>query len=223
MNISTVQRGLTRRESVLIGPKAFPAELDIPANSIGIVVLADDSQCSQRSSQHLYVARVLRSFGLGTLRFDLVTAWEALDRHPVLDVPLLGARVNEALTWLGQRSDLAGIPLGLLGAGEGAAPTLLAAAREPEQVGAVVLCGGRLDLAGAYLTRLRVPTLLMVGSEDVKVLGYARAALHAMHCTKKLEVLPGTTCSFEEPGTLDVAAGLAGHWFEQYLPRQESP
>lgn len=212
---------LARRESVLIGSQAVPVELEIPANTIGIVVLAEASERGQRSTRNLFVAQVLRSYGLGTLLFDLLTEPETLDHHPVFDIPLLGARVTEALLWLRQRTDLADIPIGLFGTRTVAAAALLAAAGAPAQVGAVVSCGGRPDLAGAHLTRVRAPTLLIVGGEDSAVLEFNRLALRAIPCTKKLEVVPGATHLFDQPGTLDVAAGLAGHWFEQHLPHQE--
>lgn len=226
MSIRELHRGsrLTRRESVLIGSLALPGELEIPANTIGIVVMAEDGGSSQRSAQNLFVAQVLRSYGLGTLLFDLLTELEMHDRHPVLDdIPLLGTRVTEALFWLGQRNELAGIPIGLMGTRTGAAAALLAAACEPERVGAVVVRGGRPDLAGAHLARVRAPSLLIVGSEDFEGLEFNRSALRAMSCTKKLAVVPGATYLFEAPGTFDVAAGLAGHWFEQHLPPKEPP
>lgn len=214
---------LARRESVLIGSLALPGELDIPANTIGIVVLAEGNGGSSRSAQNLFVAQVLRSYGLGTLSFDLLTELEAAhDRHPVLDdVPLLGARVTEALFWLGQRNELAGIPIGLMGTRTGAAAVLMAAACEPERVGAVVAHGGRPDLAGACLARVLAPSLLIVGSEDFEVLELKRSALRAMSCPKKLAVVPGATDLSDAEGTFDVAAGLAGHWFEQHLPRRD--
>lgn len=224
MSLRELQRASprARRESVLIGPRALHGELETPANTIGIVVFAEASE-SERSTRNLFIAQVLRSYGLGTLMFDLLTEPEALDRHHLSDIPLLGARLTEALFWLGQRSDLAEIPIGLLGIRTGAAAALLVAACEPERVDAVVARGGRPELAAAYLNRVRAPTLLMVGGDDLEALELNRSALRAMPCTKKLEVVPGASHLFEEPGTVDVAAGLAGHWFEQHLPHKGLP
>lgn len=205
---------------MLIGPKALPGELHLPANAIGIVVFSESTENSQRSTRNQFIAQVLRSYGLGTLLFDLLTAPEALDRLHVFDIHLLRARVTAALSWLDQHSELADIPIGLFGSHTGAAAALQVAAHEPERVGAVVLRGGRPDLAGADLARVRAPTLLMVGSKDLEVLEFSRSALRAIPCTKKLEVVPGSSELFDEPGALDVAASLAGHWFEQHLPRK---
>lgn len=212
-----------RSESVRIGAQALPGLLEMPASPIGIVVFVHDSGGARRSVRNLFFAKVLRSYGLGTLLFDLLTEQEAIERQDVFDIPFLGARLVEAISWLGSHSDLARIPVGLLGDGAGAAAALLVAAREPERVAAVVSRGGRPDLARAYLPRVRAATLLIVGSKDPEVLEFNRSVLGALPCKNRLDIVPDATHLFEEPGTFDVVAGLAGHWFEQHVPGKESP
>lgn len=225
MNIGMMQRPGTveRSESVLIGAQALPGLLEMPASPIGIVVFAHDSGSSRHSTRNLFFAKVLRSYRLGTLLFDLLTEQEAIERQDVFDVPFLGARLAEATFWLASRSELAGIPIGMFGAGTGAAAALLVAAREPERVGAVVSRGGRPDLARAYLPRVHASTLLIVGGKDPEVLESNRSALGILPCRKRLDIVPDATHLFEEPGALDVVAGLAGHWFEQHVSGKESP
>jgi putative phosphoribosyl transferase len=196
---------------------ALPGELKLTENPIGMVVFSHGSDSSRHSPRNQFVAQVLRSYGLGTLLLDLLTAQEAQDRKNVFDIPFLGRRVIEAVKWLKARDGLEQLPIGLFGASTGAAAALMAAAQLPAPIAAVVSRGGRPDLARPYLAKVRAPTLLIVGSEDPEVLALNRLALEALACPKKLEVVPGATHLFEEPGTLDVAASLAGHWFERHL------
>jgi putative phosphoribosyl transferase len=223
MSMPLLHRKVTpgRHESVMVGAQALPGELDIPANAIGIVLLVEDGEGSWSSQRKLFVTQVLRSYGLGTLLLDLLAERASLDPRPGFDIPLLGVRVREARTWLGQRNDLAGVPLGLFGAGDGAVAVLQAAACLPDLVGAVVSCGGRPDLAGAHLSRLRSPTMLIVEAEKFEVLEFNRSVLRAIQCEKKIEVIPREGGWLEEPDSLGIVAGLAGHWFEQHFSRQQ--
>lgn len=208
-------------DTVRIGAMALPGVLKLPDNPVGIVVFAHGSGSSRHSPRNQFVAQVLRSYSLGTLLMDLLTAQEAQDRKNVFDIPLLGHRVLEALKWLKAHDGLEQLPIGLFGASTGAAAALLAAAQRPTDIAAVVSRGGRPDLAPLDLGRVIAPTLLIVGGEDAEVLALNRLALEALSCPKKLEVVPGAKHLFEEPGTLDVAASLAGHWFERHLSQSE--
>jgi len=209
-----------RQEPVEIGPKCLPGELAMPATS-GLVVFAHGSGSSRLSPRNQYVAEVLRARGLGTLLFDLLTDAEAADRRNVFDIQLLGTRVGEALDWLAARQDLRKIRVGLFGASTGAAAALVAAAERPDAVAAVVSRGGRPDLAGTRLRAVRAPTLLVVGGDDEVVLQLNREALRALDCEKRLEVVPGATHLFEEPGKLEAAATLAADWFVGHLARAD--
>lgn len=215
-----MKRGL---ESVLIGDLALPGELEVPQSPLGIVVFAHGSGSSRHSPRNQYVAQVMQSYGLGTLLFDLLTEPEARDRNNVFDIALLGERVTDALAWLAQRPGLENTPIGLFGASTGAAAALVAAARTPS-VCAIVSRGGRPDLAGKYLSNVRAPTLLIVGGEDREVLALNQAAMRILppSCPKKLEIVPGATHLFEEPGTLEIAASLAGHWFEHHFSKDQT-
>jgi putative phosphoribosyl transferase len=205
------------REAVRIGPRGLEGELVLPVHPSGIVVFAHGSGSSRLSPRNSFVADVLHSHHLATLLFDLLSDAEAADRGNVFDIELLGARVEAALDWLAQRDDVAQLRVGLFGASTGAAAALRAAAEHPGRVDAIVSRGGRPDLAGASLARVQAPTLLIVGGRDAEVLELNRAALRAMGCSKRLEIVPGATHLFEEPGTLDAAAHLAGEWFETHL------
>jgi len=204
-------------EAVQIGSLGLPGELVLPPEPIGVVAFAHGSGSSRLSPRNLFVARVLHDHHLGTLVFDLLTEAEADDRGNVFNIGLLGARIEAALDWLALRSGVSGLRVGLFGASTGAAAALRAAADRPAQVAAVVSRGGRPDLAGDRLTRVSSPTLLIVGGLDTEVLRLNRAALRAMTCRKRLEIVPGASHLFEEPGTLDAAAHLAGAWFETHL------
>jgi pimeloyl-ACP methyl ester carboxylesterase len=168
------------------------------------------------------VAERLHGLGLGTLLFDLLDRVEAADRSTVFDIPLLGERLADVVAWLAQRSPAARI--GLFGASTGAGAALWAAGGGAD-VGAVVSRGGRPDLAGARLESVTAPTLLVVGGADTTVLALNRRAQAQMTGACRLEVVPGAGHLFEEPGTLEAVADLAGRWFLAHLvePRSGSP
>ncbi len=210
-------RSVVERELVRIGALGLPGELELPASPLGIVVFAHGSGSSRLSPRNLFVASVLHGHRLGTLLFDLLSDAEAADRRNVFDIDLLGARVVTTLDWLAERRGVASLHVGLFGASTGAAAALYAAAERHGHVGAVVSRGGRPDLAAERIGRVDAPTLLIVGGLDTEVLQLNRAALRAMTCRKRLEIVPGATHLFEEPGTLDAVAHLAGAWFETHL------
>lgn len=196
---------------------SLPGILAIPANTIGIVAFAHGSGSSRLSPRNAAVASHLNSAGLATLLFDLLTPGESADRANVFDIELLGGRLELVCRWLAARPESRGMPIGLFGASTGAAAALVAAAAQPDLVAAVVSRGGRPDLAGSALPRVDAATLLIVGSLDTVVLDLNRRALAAMRGDHELTVVPGATHLFEEPGTLDQAAGLARDWFVAHL------
>jgi pimeloyl-ACP methyl ester carboxylesterase len=213
----------TRRQQVRIGSPARPGELGMPPQARALVLFAHGSGSSRLSPRNRSVAGVLQAQHLATLLFDLLTDDEAADRRLVFDVELLGERLEQALDWAAAQAPLGALPVGLFGASTGAAAARRAAARRPERVGAVVSRGGRPDLAARWLPLVTAPTLLIVGGADPWVLQCDRQALRALGCKKRLEVVPGASHLFEEPGTLDSVAQLAAAWFGAHLAARRPP
>jgi len=199
---------------------ALGGRLAVPAGARGVVLFAHGSGSSRHSPRNRRVADALNDAGLGTLLVDLLTAEEdAVDvatREHRFDVPLLAGRVLTASDWVERDERTAGLPLGYFGASTGAAAALVAAA-ERAQVRAVVSRGGRPDLAGEALERVRAPTLLVVGERDPAVLELNREAAGRIRAETSLEIVPGASHLFEEPGTLDRAITLARDWFVRHL------
>jgi len=191
--------------------------LAIPADAPGVVLFAHGSGSSRRSPRNRFVARQLQQAGLATLLMDLLEEDEAEDRDKVFDVELLAARLAAASRWLAADPRTRALALGLFGASTGAAAALIAAAEDPARVSAVVSRGGRPDLAAAWLSRVRAPTLLIVGERDVPVRDWNESALRRIAAPKELAIVPRATHLFEEPGTLEEAAGHACRWFARYL------
>jgi putative phosphoribosyl transferase len=208
-------------EPVLIGPRGLRGEWVRPPGALGWVVFAHGSGSGRGSPRSRLVASILHEHRLATLLFDLLGEDEAIDRARAFDIALLAQRVIEALDWLRQdlpRPQATGARrVGLFGASTGAAAALQAAAQQPGAVGALVSRGGRVDLAAQFLPKVRAPTLLIVGGADREVLRLNRAALPALPCEKRLEIVPGASHLFEEPGALDAVAHLAAHWFACHL------
>jgi putative phosphoribosyl transferase len=190
--------------------------LTLPRHAHSVVIFAHGSGSSRHSPRNQFVAGELNAAGLGTLLFDLLTPHEALDREKVFDIELLADRLVTVTRWLRAQPELAHMSVGYFGASTGAAAALCAAAEDPA-VQAVVSRGGRPDLAIKWLDAVRAPTLLIVGSADVQVLELNRQAAAAMSCEHRIAVVPGATHLFEEPGTLEAAAGLARDWFLRHL------
>jgi putative phosphoribosyl transferase len=201
--------------------ESLHGDLRLPDAPRGLVLFAHGSGSSRKSPRNRFVADVLVHAGLGTLLFDLLTPdEEAVDvytREHRFDIPLLTRRLSGATEWvLGQR-ELGFLPLGYFGASTGAAAALAASCDWPEVL-AVVSRGGRPDLAGPALPRVTAATLLVVGGDDDIVIGLNREALARMRCEARLEIVPGATHLFEEPGTLEKAAALAAGWFAGHFP-----
>ncbi|KRE64206.1 phosphoribosyl transferase [Arthrobacter sp. Soil736] len=193
--------------------------LNLPRPAAGVVVFAHGSGSGRHSPRNRFVASVLQQAGLGTLLLDLLSPGEELDRANVFNIELLARRLTAATGWLGSRPDTDSCSVGYFGASTGAGAALWAAAEQGEKIGAVVSRGGRPDLAGPWLSLVRAPTLLIVGSADHRVLELNRGAQALMRCPTRLELVQGATHLFEEPGTLEQAAVLARDWFVQYLLR----
>jgi len=200
-----------------LGGVSLGGALTLPESGGGVVVFAHGSGSSRFSPRNRQVAGVLHAAGVGTLLVDLLTEdEEQVDlrtRELRFDIALLGERVIGAVDWTAAQAQ----PLGVFGASTGAAAALVAAAERPELVGAVVSRGGRPDLAAEALSRVRARTLLIVGSEDPLVLDLNRHAMERLEAETRLEVVPGASHLFEEPGTLDRVAELARDWFVERL------
>jgi dienelactone hydrolase len=213
--------GERRPMSFLAGETALEGELTVPDGARAIVLFAHGSGSSRHSPRNRRVAETLQEAGLGTLLIDLLSEEEErLDRTTGslrFDIDLLAERLLSATDWLGADEDAASLRRGYFGASTGAAAALVAAAERPE-TGAVVSRGGRPDLAGDALERVQAPTQLIVGGEDTHVLELNREALDRLGGEKALEVVPGATHLFEEPGALDEVARLARDWFTERLP-----
>ncbi|MFB4424410.1 phosphoribosyltransferase family protein [Streptomyces sp. QL37] len=210
--------GAATAEEVEVDAGGVPlsGDLVLPSDAGAVVVFAHGSGSSRHSPRNRAVATALNRAGLGTLLFDLLTPGEEVYRANVFDIGLLAGRLADTTSWLRRRVSL---PVGSFGASTGAAAALRAAAATDSGVGAVVSRGGRPDLAGADLSAVRAPTLLVVGGADPTVIGLNRQAQAALHCENRLEIVPGATHLFEEPGALDRVAELAEGWFTTHLVR----
>jgi len=200
---------------------ALEGDLLAPDGATGVVLFAHGSGSSRFSSRNRYVAQSLRDGGLGTLLIDLLTPEEdAVDKrtaHLRFDIDLLADRLVGAIDWLSREPSTKNLRVGIFGASTGGGAALVAAARVPERVAAVVSRGGRPDLAGAALPKVKAPTLLIVGGDDVPVIGMNREAYDQMACERRMEIVPGASHLFEEPGTLERVAELAREWFVRNL------
>jgi putative phosphoribosyl transferase len=196
--------------------------LIIPEGTKGIVVFAHGSGSSRHSSRNQYVARELQKEGLGTLLFDLLTADEEridmVTAHLRFDIDLLANRLVDVTNWLLNNPDTENLNIGYFGASTGAAAALIAAKEHSNSVKAVVSRGGRPDLAEKALPGVKAPTLLIVGGEDFQVIDMNQWAFDRLTVKEKqLKIVPGATHLFEEPGTLEQVAYLAGEWFKRHL------
>lgn len=199
------------------GAVRLSGHLTVPAGAKGIVVFAHGSGSSRHSPRNRFVASVLEHQGLATLLFDLLTAAEELERRNVFDIDLLGGRLGEVTRWVRGRPAVEGLPLGYFGASTGAAAALWAAADAGHAIAAVVSRGGRPDLAHGRLALVTAPTLLIVGGDDTVVLELNLRAQAELSCETRVEVVPGATHLFEEPGALEAVASSASRWFVGHM------
>jgi putative phosphoribosyl transferase len=206
------------------GRALLSGSLTIPDNSMGLVLFAHGSGSSRHSPRNQFVAHTLNRAGLGTLLFDLLTPEEeALDiqtREHRFNISLLAERLVHATKWATQQDQTRDLRIGYFGSSTGGAAALVAAAELPDDAGAVVSRGGRPDLAGVALSKVQAPTLLIVGANDDIVIALNEMARDQMRCEVKVEIIPGATHLFEEPGALEQVAKLASDWFSLYLTRK---
>ena len=212
-----------REEIVGVGAGTVTLEgnLSLPDGAQGVVLFAHGSGSSRHSPRNRYVAAVLQQAGLATLLVDLLTPEEeAVDLRTArlrFDIGLLAERLVGATEWLARQPETQNLRVGYFGASTGGGAALVAAAQRPHRVDAVVSRGGRPDLAGAALPHVRAPTLLLVGGRDYPVIEMNEAALEQLRTEKRLEIVPGATHLFEEPGALEEVARLARDWFVRHL------
>jgi putative phosphoribosyl transferase len=206
------------------GEVMLEGDFSVPGDARGVVLFAHGSGSSRHSPRNRYVAQILRQAGLATLLFDLLTLdEESVDRRTAelrFDIELLARRLVHATDWVVRQPQVEKLKIGYFGASTGAAAALVAAADAPHHLGAVVSRGGRPDLAGAALSRVQAPTLLIVGGDDAPVIDLNRQAMERLRCEKRLEIVPGATHLFEEQGTLEEVARLAQAWFEAHIGRR---
>lgn len=204
------------------GAQRLNGDLQIPPRCDGLVIFAHGSGSSRFSRRNRQVAASLQGAGFATLLLDLLTPEEdAIDQRTAefrFDIPRLGRRVVAAADWAAGHPELAGMSIGYFGASTGAAAALIAAAERPERAAAVVSRGGRPDLAGPALALVRAPTLMIVGGADEPVIEMNEDAKRQMQTITRIEIVPGATHLFEEPGALEEVQRLSAEWFQRYLP-----
>jgi putative phosphoribosyl transferase len=215
--MATTVKTKERHVEIPCGPRRLSGILRVPPDAVGVVAFAHGSGSGRFSPRNQFVAHALGEGGLATLLLDLLEQEEADDRQKVFDIELLAERLHCAGDWLSLETQTAALPLGYFGASTGAGAALVAAARNPSGVSAVVSRGGRPDLAKDYLPDVQAPTMLIVGGHDDVVIELNEMALRQLRCPKQMVVVPGATHLFEEPGTLEEVARLAKEWFVRYL------
>jgi len=199
------------------GRRRLRGILTVPQDARGVVAFAHGSGSGRHSPRNQFVARALQEAGLATLLLDLLEVEEEADRAKVFDVELLAERLRFASDWLRLDPQTSSLALGYFGASTGAGAALVAAARDPDNVSAVVSRGGRPDLAGDYLSDVRAPTRLIVGGNDDVVIELNEQALRLLRCPKDLVIIPGATHLFPESGALEEVSRLAAEWFDRHL------
>jgi putative phosphoribosyl transferase len=203
------------------GRAVLPGNLNIPKEATALVLFAHGSGSSRHSPRNQFVARTLNEARLATLLFDLLTpreeATDMQTREHRFNIQLLAERLVHATKWAKQQEQTSNLRTGYFGSSTGGAAALVAAVDVPQDVGAVVSRGGRPDLAGEALPKVQAPTLLIVGGNDDIVIELNEQARDKMHCEVKLEIIPGATHLFEEPGTLEKVAQFASEWFVKHI------
>ncbi|WP_404365967.1 dienelactone hydrolase family protein [Marinobacter sp.] len=216
--------GDSREVTIGEGSKKLHADLTMPeGDPHGMILFAHGSGSSRFSRRNREVAGFLVSRGMGTLLLDLLTEDEeredVVTREHRFNIPMLAGRLVGAMDWMSEQDELASFAVGLFGSSTGAGAALIAAAERPARAAAVVSRGGRPDLAGEALARVKAPTLLIVGGEDTPVIGMNRDAASQMDCEVRTEIVPGATHLFEEPGKLEKVSELAADWFREHFQK----
>jgi dienelactone hydrolase len=221
LNKLEISPGIENHVLVRSGGTPLQGDIFLPENASGIVIFAHGSGSSRKSPRNRFVAKYLNGYGLGTLLFDLLTQEEErvdeMTYRLRFDIDLLAGRLDGATEWLLEQEEFSDLKIGYFGASTGAAAALITASKNPEKTGAIVSRGGRPDLADPYLDRVEAPTLLIVGGEDFQVIDLNRQAFVRLKSEKKLEIIPGATHLFEEPGALEEVARIAAEWFNTYI------
>ena len=221
-HVSTVDAGpgILSRE-VRIPPLGLAGTLRFPTGARALVIFAHGSGSSRFSLRNIEVAEALGHRQIATLLFDLLLPDEENDRRNVFDIKLLGLRLLDTVHWVNERPDAGKLPIGLFGASTGAAAALVAASSLGKRIGAVVSRGGRPDLAGNVLPRVKAPTLLIVGGSDLRVIELNQSAFEMLGGVKAIEIVPNATHLFPEPGALMAVIELAAGWFERHLVKSD--
>ena len=217
MALKTTKKLLQTDVEIPAGVHRLRGTLCLPAGANAVVLFAHGSGSGRFSPRNQFVAGSLQAAGMGTLLIDLLEEDEEDDREKVFDIEMLAVRLQSAADWLRRQPDTSGCRLGYFGASTGAAAALVAAARHPQVVAAIVSRGGRPDLAADCLPDVQAPTLLIVGGNDDVVITLNDEALTALRCQKQMIVIPGATHLFPEPGALEEVARLASEWFARHL------
>ncbi|MCM5680131.1 alpha/beta hydrolase [Schlegelella sp. S2-27] len=210
--------GRQLQEEVLIPPEGLAGVLAVPEGARGLVAFAHGSGSGRMSPRNRHVAAELQRAHFATLLLDLLTPDEERRRENVFDITLLAARLGSATRWARTDERTAPLAVAYFGASTGAAAALVAAAHGENGAAAVVSRGGRPDLAGPALSKVRAPTLLIVGRLDAPVIPLNRQAYDQLRCEKELSIVEGAGHLFEEAGTLDAVVRLAAAWFERFVP-----
>jgi putative phosphoribosyl transferase len=221
--VCVIAAGPIKRVDVSVGLHRLAGLLFLPKRAVGLIIFAHGSGSSRLSPRNIMVAEILVARGFATLLFDLLLPEESEHRRNVFDIPLLASRLQEAMEWASRQENVASLPVGLFGASTGAAAALVASAAHTSRIAAVVSRGGRPDLAAEALPRVRAPTLLIVGGLDLDVLELNRWAFQRLCCEARLEIVPGASHLFEEPGTLEEVARIAGDWFVGHIREGGEP
>jgi putative phosphoribosyl transferase len=227
--MSQAKTELTFGRNIFIpfGTAHLEGNLSLPGGATGVVLFAHGSGSSRHSPRNKYVARVLNGSGVGTLLFDLLTTKEEEEekytRDLRFDIDLLAERLIYATNWIKREAEVQNLPIGYFGSSTGAAAALVAAAELGEHVDVIVSRGGRPDLAGASLPKVKAPTLLIVGERDEQVIKLNMDAYRQLLCAKKMEIVGGATHLFEEPGKLEEVARLASQWFKKHFESKADP
>jgi dienelactone hydrolase len=204
-----------------VGAACLHGDLHLFPETPSVVLFAHGSGSSRHSPRNQSVARVIRDHGCGTLLFNLLTPDEELEDNATaalrFDIGLLAQRLAAATRWIRNQCEPGGLKIGYFGSSTGGAAALVATAEFGNEIGAVVSRGGRPDLAGPAISRVKSPTLLIVGEYDEEVLRLNAGAFEKLECEKDLKIVPGATHLFEEPGALRIVAQWAAEWFQEHL------